>query len=145
MHGGRIEQIGTPTEVYHRPRSRFVASFIGASNILEGRMCEAGIEIDGETWPAHLPESLRPGVSVTALVRPEHFGLVGASEVAGLTACVDSITFLGGTVRLSVKLRSGRTIICDQPSIYGGGLSRGEIIRLLPDPARVVVVDDMAA
>src|SRR4029453_7890882 len=76
MNEGRIEQIGTPTELYDAPATRFVASFIGESNFLEGRVLESAggicaVDVDGVgviRAPAH--DSLVSGASVTATVRP---------------------------------------------------------------------------
>src|SRR5260370_37149764 len=51
MNEGRVEQIGTPFEIYNYPRTRFVASFVGTLNILSGRVVDAAsgrIEIDGQ-------------------------------------------------------------------------------------------------
>src|SRR5262249_46593523 len=42
MRAGRIEQLGTPAEIYHRPRSRFVAEFVGVANIIDGRAVPGG-------------------------------------------------------------------------------------------------------
>src|SRR5207302_4383533 len=44
MNAGRIEQIGAPEEIYNRPRSRFVADFVGSANLVDGRLREAGTE-----------------------------------------------------------------------------------------------------
>jgi putative spermidine/putrescine transport system ATP-binding protein len=81
MNGGRVEQVGTPTEIYERPRTRFVADFIGEINILE----EAG--------------RLRA-------LRPEKIRLVPAGD-ARLSGTVETSNYLGGSTLLRVRSTSG--------------------------------------
>src|SRR3990172_8552129 len=63
MNAGRIEQLGTPREVYQRPATGFVADFIGASSALEGRAVDAGtVELaGGQRIAVRLPRPPRPG------------------------------------------------------------------------------------
>ena len=77
MNAGRIEQLGTPREVYERPATRFVADFIGASTVLEARALEArAVEIAGGLRiDVRLPRSLVPGEHVRLLIRPERVEL----------------------------------------------------------------------
>jgi len=83
MDGGRLQQVGTPREVYVRPRSRFVAGFIGETNFLEGVV----VAVAGEEWSVQCsfgkivsrvppPEKVREGDRVTLSLRPEvlHLG-----------------------------------------------------------------------
>src|SRR5207237_2064791 len=96
MSAGRIEQLGPPREVYERPATRFVADFIGASSVLEGRA------LDGETVEltggvrlrVALREAPAPGQAIRLLVRPERVELGGAGANA-LTARVASVMYLG--------------------------------------------------
>src|SRR5207247_1819000 len=79
MNAGTIEQVGSPREIYERPRNRFVADFVGATNFLEGTVAEADAEPgyyristalgDLRAWSA---EALRGRDGVTLSVRPEH-------------------------------------------------------------------------
>nr|WP_281418548.1 TOBE domain-containing protein [Ancylobacter oerskovii] len=141
MRQGRIEQIGSPADIYHRPATRFVATFIGISNLIEGRAVAGGVEAEGVTWPVALPPRTAPGARLTALFRPEHLGLAG--EGAGIAGILESATFLGATMRLGVRLASGRRIIVDRPSVEAGGLwPRGGAVVLRPDPLRAVIVAD---
>jgi len=123
MRAGRIEQIGSPAEIYHRPASRFVAEFVGTANLVDGHVCDGGIESGGQVWPARLPEGARAGHRATAVYRPEHLALA-AHEEADFHGQVESVTFLGATVRLRVGLGTGlgsglgvqRSLIVDCPS-----------------------------
>jgi iron(III) transport system ATP-binding protein len=72
MNAGRVEQVGTPSEVYERPATAFVAGFIGRTNLLKGRIatggrvtCEGGLELVTTAGPEH-----PPGEAVTVSIRP---------------------------------------------------------------------------
>ena len=74
MNDGRIEQIGTPQEIYERPRNTFVADFIGISNVLRGKVSACGerlITADGELRIARSA----PGQRTALVIRPEHLTL----------------------------------------------------------------------
>ena len=77
MENGNIEQIGTPLEVYDRPRNEFVAGFIGSPsmNLLAGTVTESGVDIGGVTIRAPSAASVEHGREVTFGVRPEHLSL----------------------------------------------------------------------
>ncbi|TCK30984.1 putative spermidine/putrescine transport system ATP-binding protein [Ancylobacter aquaticus] len=141
MRHGRIEQIGSPADVYHRPATRFVAAFIGISNLIEGRAVAGGIEAEGVVWPLALPAGVAPGARLTGLFRPEHVGI--APEGTGIAGIIESATFLGANVRLGVRLACGRLVLADRPSFEAGGLwPRGRAVVLRPDSTRAVVVAD---
>ncbi len=81
MNAGRIEQLGAPREVYERPATRFVADFIGASSLLEGRVT-AGQRValpGGPELAVRLGRPLEPGAAVRLLIRPERVELGGAA------------------------------------------------------------------
>jgi spermidine/putrescine transport system ATP-binding protein len=116
---GRIEQIGTPGEIYERPATAFVADFIGSSNLFKARIIEQserGTIIETE-------EGLRlccvPGVDgqrVLALVRPEriHVHINGpvsaATERNRFQARIAEITYLGEDLQLSLELEGGQKL-----------------------------------
>lgn len=139
MRNGRIEQIGAPTEIYHRPCSAFVAQFVGISNLVEGHAVSGGLDAYGEFWPIALPAGIGPGERVTAVYRPEHIAI--AREGEGLAGRVASSAFLGAVVRLTVTLESGRTVIADCPSHRAEHFdTRGAPVTLTPDPQRAALI-----
>lgn len=122
MRSGRIEQIGTPRELYYRPRSRFVASFFGASNILEPCTVESRQDDDlVVSTPfgrirvrGHSPESAH---GLALAIRPEAFAPAEEShdnriecEVASVSfvgsETITELTYPGGTNLLTMKTRS---------------------------------------
>ncbi len=115
MEKGRIVQMGDPREIYFRPANVFVASFIGAANLLTGVCAEAaapGSEgavrlPDGATFRCLFPAGGTAGQAATVSVRPESIALV--SEGALLRGEVTATSFLGGSVRYDVQV--GDTVV----------------------------------
>ncbi|WP_293808276.1 sn-glycerol-3-phosphate ABC transporter ATP-binding protein UgpC [uncultured Bosea sp.] len=98
LQGGRIEQVGTPLELYNRPDNLFVAGFIGSPrmNLLPGRVSAAGKVALGEGGHevACATGSLAAGSKVTLGIRPEHLAL--APNGQGLPLAIDLVERLGG-------------------------------------------------
>jgi spermidine/putrescine ABC transporter ATP-binding subunit len=112
MRAGRIAQLGPPREIYDRPRSRFVADFIGDTNILEGTAEGSSIRLPGG-WTSPLPGPLPAGPAAAAL-RPERVRL--AAPGAGLVdATVEEANFLGDSVLLKLLLPGGAALLARAP------------------------------
>jgi putative spermidine/putrescine transport system ATP-binding protein len=126
LTGGRVAQIGTPDELYHRPLSRFVANFLGQSNLFEGRVEDHGPPVcvrtaDGLTLrsqplPSESAITFQVGERVSVMVRPENVTIATRSDAVSEAentiegTVSDSIT-LGGVVRHYVTGPGGRTYI----------------------------------
>lgn len=139
MHAGRLEQVGTPAAIYHRPATRFVAGFVGLANMLEGRPAERGFVSDGETWP--LPAAADPagaGGAPLLVYRPETIALV-PPQGAALQGRIERIAMLGAMQRLRVRTAAGRMVIVECPSTEEGW-HIGAAVGLAPDPARGCLV-----
>ncbi|TPM37895.1 sn-glycerol-3-phosphate import ATP-binding protein UgpC [Mesorhizobium sp. B2-3-4] len=98
MNGGRVEQVGTPAEVYSRPASRFVATFVGAPamNILEGTVELDGLSLPGGSRRLAMPRAGLPvGTKVAMGIRPEAVRLVAPGTSGALSATVDLVEELG--------------------------------------------------
>src|SRR5689334_13909495 len=95
MNAGRIEQIGTPDEVYHRPATTFVAAFIGSPpmNLVRGRAAGTGFEVGGQLLPLGAPAP-REGELVLG-IRPEHVELVEHGSAATWPLRVQAVEMLG--------------------------------------------------
>jgi putative spermidine/putrescine transport system ATP-binding protein len=105
MNAGRIEQIGSPQDIYEQPRNTFVADFIGISNVLRGKVSACGerlITVDGELRIARSA----PGQPTALVIRPEHLTLAG-SGAEGLAGKVIETVYAGAETRLLVALSSG--------------------------------------
>jgi sn-glycerol 3-phosphate transport system ATP-binding protein len=99
MNKGIAEQIGTPVEVYEKPATRFVASFIGspAMNLLEGRISSAGTHFElesGMALPINWYYRGYAGRKMTLGIRPEHIGLTSQAD-GGVPLVMDTLEMLG--------------------------------------------------
>ena len=94
MSEGRIQQIGTPIDVYNEPKNAFVADFIGESNILDGVFLEDyKVRFSGRTFPC-VDKGFPPRAQVDVVVRPEDVDIV-SEERGQLCGVVTSVTFMG--------------------------------------------------
>jgi spermidine/putrescine transport system ATP-binding protein len=123
MNEGRIEQIGTPEEIYRRPESRFVADFIGESNFLEVERGSDGrvVARDGSILPCSAP----PGdwKRATLMIRPESVQIVaGNGHKEGLAGRVVRSSFLGSFTRVAVQCDTAGAQI--MAALQGGAASQ---------------------
>jgi putative spermidine/putrescine transport system ATP-binding protein len=109
---GRIEQIGTPEELYETPATRFVAGFIGDTNFFEGRVlglsngiCE--IETGAGRVQARAGNGLVVGGRASVAVRPERMLMSSESAETGLRGRISDVTYLGNARRSAVRLSDG--------------------------------------
>ena len=94
MDGGKIQQVGTPQDIYNEPQNAFVADFIGESNIVDGMMLrDYYVEFSGQCFE-FLDKGFLENEAVDVVVRPEDVDIV-AVEKGMLTGTVTSVTFLG--------------------------------------------------
>ena len=127
MNEGRIQQVGSPRDIYERPQNAFVADFVGSTNFLDGSVLgpdggdgryRVRTEIGDVT--VHATESLAASDKVLVSVRPEDVGLTEAQPGAPVNVwqgTVDQKVFLGETVDFQVKL-GNRTLLSRQhPSL----------------------------
>ena len=110
MSDGRIEQIGTPFEIYNYPRTRFVASFVGTLNMLRGKIIDpaAGrLEIDGQqVSSARGVADAEPGAIRSVALRPEAISMQDAGpDKNRLSGTIEEVSFLGSVVRIRVRFK----------------------------------------
>jgi ABC-type Fe3+/spermidine/putrescine transport system ATPase subunit len=113
INQGHIEQIGTPFEIYNEPATEYVATFLGAANILDGVVRESGIDVGKARLPAQYdPQKYKPGDCVRIVFRPEdvsisktEFVKPGNHKIS--TALVEEIGFVGAYERLRLQLEKG--------------------------------------
>jgi iron(III) transport system ATP-binding protein len=107
MNGGRIEQIGTPEDVYDRPGSRFVARFIGATNVIDGtHVGDHRVEVAGHLLDVEQGEFAGPGKPMSVCVKTHDVDLVADERT-------DGANLLPGIVRSQAYLGSHRDYIVD--------------------------------
>ena len=116
MNDGAIEQVGTPSEIYNAPVSRFVASFVGTLNLFDGRIVDASsgaIDIDGQrATTARKLNGAKPGDILPMALRPEALRIgVGGDDRNTLAGVIEDVAFLGAVVRVRVRLAEAAVII----------------------------------
>ncbi|HVX74922.1 MAG TPA: ABC transporter ATP-binding protein [Bradyrhizobium sp.] len=110
MNEGRIEQLGTPEEIYERPHNAFVAEFIGISNVMHGRIEADGyIRTEDGALPLPAGYAARAGESGALVIRPEKIALCAAEE-AFVSGLVEESIYAGSETKLLVRLKSGALI-----------------------------------
>ena len=115
MSSGNVLQVGGPRDIYDRPANRFVADFIGETNLLKGRITaiEEGAATvalpAGATLAAPAPDNVASGDEITVMVRPEHARLTsGASaDPPVLSGTLANIIYLGTDTYFNVRLSDG--------------------------------------
>jgi len=117
MNAGRADQIGTPFEIYNKPATRFVASFVGTLNLIEGKVVDPDsnrimIGDQGVTLKQSVT-AYKPGDTVSLALRPEAGSLAeSAKGDTALTGEVSSAHFLGSVIRTRMNV-AGNTISFD--------------------------------
>ena len=136
MNQGDIQQVGTPKDIYQRPANLFVATFIGRSNILPGKLKVTGdtpvLSFEGG-FEVALPNVLtryRQDQAVQISVRPEEFILDAAPDAKGLKATIDSSVFLGLNTHYFAHTDSGEKIEVVQESQIDSIIPDGTVIHL---------------
>jgi len=116
MNEGRIEQVGTPDEIYDRPRSKFVADFIGLSNFIEGAIVSVGegkaiLSVDDLRLTVPALSEMQPGQTLLAFIRPNDINLLPAAAEGGenvFRGVVSKVTYLGD--RIDYRIAVGRRL-----------------------------------
>jgi putative spermidine/putrescine transport system ATP-binding protein len=135
MYGGRIEQMGSPAEMYSAPATPFVAEFIGTMNRLEGTIVDGGVDHAGTTLEIDAARERPRGERVLVLVRPETVEVGPANGTGGANTLVGDVvtqTFLGPVTRLKI-LGTGVALIADVATAKAATLPVGtRVAAVLP-------------
>jgi multiple sugar transport system ATP-binding protein len=153
LQDGRIEQVGSPMDLYEHPVNKFVAGFIGSPqmNFLEGRASGAngsGLSFASDGLAAlELPlraESVTANQAITVGIRPEHIELVNGQLDSGVKAVVNIVENLGGETYLHVELASEQPLL--MVKLHGSrGPSRGDRVTLHFPADRIYLFDATGA
>ena len=135
MNAGVIQHVGTPKSIYQRPANLFVATFIGRSNVIKGKLVVDGGKTYLETLSGYRAEihTVRPEQQkeqeITLSVRPEEF-LLDRDSTEGISAVVDDCVFLGLNTHYFVHLSSGEEVEIIQESSIDSIIEPGSEIKL---------------
>lgn len=135
MNAGVIQHVGTPKSIYQRPANLFVATFIGRSNVIKGKLVVENGKTYLETLSGYRAEihTVRPEQQkeqeITLSVRPEEF-LLDRDSTEGISAIVDDCVFLGLNTHYFVHLSSGEEVEIIQESSIDSIIEPGSEIKL---------------
>ena len=147
MRAGRIEQVGSPREIYARPASAFAAAFMGTTNLIEGALRRDAdrwlLESDVGSLEVHVPDPVPDdGACAACSIRPEAWILAdpagaGPGLVEGEVA---SVSFLGERTEYAVRVPAGRTLAVWEAGARRTDRRPGDAVALSVDPRDVVLV-----
>ncbi len=148
MDSGRIAQVGSPREVYGRPRNAFVATFLGEANLLPGQVVRVDSTI-GEAYAALGPGlgakgpingGLVVGQAVTLVVRPEDVRVRPSHGEEGVQARVSEVAYVGDVFRVQLIDEAGRQLLAKLPASADHVPMRGDVVILDWPAARATFV-----
>jgi len=150
MSAGKILQIGGPRAIYDRPTERFVAEFIGETNVLKAKVAAVGkgsadvLLPGGGRVVARLPEGYAPSGEVTVVTRPEHAAIVADPQDAHLRGRVASVVYVGTDTHFHVALESGESFcVRRQNSLeQGTSFAEGDLVGLVIEAGAAQVLKD---
>ncbi len=147
MNEGAIEQIGSPGDIYNRPRTRFVASFVGTLNTLQGVVAdpvEGAIRVGQTMLRARgVIEGAMAGETRALALRPEALRLgPPADGDNALTGVIEDATFLGAIVRLRVRIDGGALLVDAFNSNGASFPEPGDEVKVSFSPNDLIVLDN---
>jgi putative spermidine/putrescine transport system ATP-binding protein len=144
MHSGRLEQLGTPMDIYSRPATPFVAEFVGLTNRLAGVVSDGEVVVLGTRLPLVQPNT-HNGPAI-ALVRPETVSLAADNDSSPgpLVGNVIATSFLGATSRVTVDLGDA-SVLAQLTTAEAATMPPGTRVRLVLRPDAVLIARDEAA
>lgn len=129
MNEGRIQQIGSPSDIYNEPVNSFVADFIGESNILNGTMIrDREVEFVGKKFEC-VDEGFGKNVPVDVVIRPEDIYIMNNTASAQITAKVKSCIFKGVHYEMFVETENGNELMIQDYNAFEPGSEVGLIIK----------------
>jgi sulfate transport system ATP-binding protein len=143
INQGCIEQIGTPEEVFHHPRTEFVMNFLGQVNLFHGRLEDGAVRFSTLSWES--PEHARmPSLPVRVFIRPHDFA-VGTHRNGDpcFKATVTRVHSAGPNVRLEMIAESGEQLCAELPQhrFRSEGITCGSQVYVSPQNVKVFVDD----
>ena len=148
MNQGRIEQTGTPEEVYSQPATPFVYGFLGAVNLFHGRVDGEGVRVGGDLLPGTArADGPAEGARVMAFARPYEIDIVADDGAdGGMAAKVSRVLSFGVTTRVELEGGEGQHLEVEltRERADALGLAVGQTVRLLPSNLRVFEYEEGA-
>ena len=148
MSEGRVEQLGTPFDIYNHPKTRFVASFVGTLNLIKAQVVDARagqVAIDGQTLRVGQSLKVEAGAPCLLSLRPEAIAIRPAQEGENaLQATIEEVSFLGAIVRVRVRFGSHTVILDTFNSPHAPPPERGAPVTLSFPPSGLQPLEEDA-
>ena len=143
IQGGRVAQVGTADELFDAPRSRFVAEFIGKTNVVDAVAIAPDVVERGGVRLRVAAAGLARGTRVTLSIRPHLIVPVAAGEAGGnvLAGTVRRVSFLGDAMEYEVEI-AGSDVVLRVTGPPAARLRAGEAVRVRIDPAACLPLAD---
>jgi spermidine/putrescine transport system ATP-binding protein len=145
MDGGELVQLGTPQEVFEKPRTSFVADFIGGCNFIPGRVgADGALHLDaGLRWEAGDHGAARP-VTLALRHRKLRLGAGSGVDMLGLDTVVRDVAYVGSVRRLMLETAGGNELLAefDADAIAGAELSPGSLLPVSIRREDLIVYDE---
>jgi sulfate transport system ATP-binding protein len=144
LQDGKVVQAGSPHDVYDKPATPFVASFLGGANVLRGRIKDGRADVGA--FAVEGPEGAANGMAVQAFVRPQDIRIEKASDDPANNVQlgrIERMIRVGGQVKLSVRLGTGEpmTVQMSKAEIDQLGVEQGDRVMVDLKEAKVFVED----
>jgi spermidine/putrescine transport system ATP-binding protein len=140
MRAGKVEQLGTPEELYERPATRFVADFIGSTNLLRGTIQTDGrIRLSSGDVATAANDGLATGTEIEISVRPEAIAIVPAGAGGAIGASVEQVAYLGSTISYRLRTTGGLALTVIAPKA-GIRLPVGSDVAVTWSPSEALVL-----
>jgi len=150
IHKGGVVQLGTTEELFEQPRTRFVAEFIGKTNLVEGVAAEPGVVTRGDLRLRVASADMKPGVAVTVSIRPHQIGLTRAHDLTQprrgtgenlLQGAIQRVSYLGDEADYQVRVE-GSDVILRVAGPPSPRFQPGEAVTLAVAPAACIPLTD---
>ncbi|KGX91776.1 ABC transporter ATP-binding protein [Pontibacillus marinus] len=141
MNDGHLEQLGTSREIYETPKTKFVADFIGETNLFEGEVVDSSeinavASVEGNQIPIKPIDGLSPNKDITLTIRPELTWIEGSEPSNGKPSLqgkyVENI-YVGSVQKVIVALPSGKNIVINESPMNASDLSPGDEVNVCWD------------
>jgi spermidine/putrescine transport system ATP-binding protein len=151
MRKGNYDQMGSADDIYNRPQTSYVATFVGNSNIISGKITEisdnyANVDVEGNILPARLESregKVKAGDKVSIAVRSENLLIENSqtTSLKGIPAKVKEKFFSGGLLRIQGETSGGQTAVASRHGI-DSPLSSGDHVVISWDKDAAVLVEE---
>ncbi|MEO6350163.1 MAG: ABC transporter ATP-binding protein, partial [Candidatus Limnocylindrales bacterium] len=158
MRAGKVEQLGDPVELYERPRTEFVAGFLGVSNLLDGTIADAGhgadlaqVELPDGRRLRVAADGMESGVAVRVGIRPEKITLSASADGETTSPDLNTIegrvtdaSYVGVSTQYVVRMDDGKDVVVYSQNLETSGVAEqhgvGERVQLTWNPRHTFVI-----